>query len=171
MKLLFGNLETFPAEARLEAKPGVIKADFQGLVEIGQATVDVDIQKSGDEYFCQANVQADVTLECARCLKSFDCKLSSQADFIVTSQVTFEEQRREADDDEDYVFLEGDGLTADITDQVRQIIILAMPMVPLCEEDCKGLCPKCKVNRNEESCDCTFDETDPRWDKLRELGQ
>jgi uncharacterized protein len=169
MKLMLRDIETFPVSLRLETPPGAIKVDFDALVAVGRVVTDVDIQRSGEEYFCQAQVTADVTLECARCLKHFDCTLKGGTEFIATSQATYEEQHREADDDEDYVFLESEALDADISDQVRQTIILAVPMIPLCREDCKGLCPKCKVNRNEKECGCTFDESDPRWDKLREL--
>ncbi len=47
--------------------------------------------------------------------------------------------------------------------------MLALPMRPLCQEACKGLCPTCGVNLNENSCSCTQDEGDPRLAALRAL--
>lgn len=169
MKLILREFETFPAHTCLEAEPGTFKIDYEGIVDIGRVTVDLDIQQSGEEFFCQGDVKADVTLECARCLTRFKGTLDGATDFIVCSHDTWEEQHAEAQDDEDYVFYEGRSLEADITEPVRQAIIIAMPLAPLCREDCKGLCPKCKVNRNEQECTCTFDEVDPRWSKLKDL--
>jgi uncharacterized protein len=38
----------------------------------------------------------------------------------------------------------------DITDDIRQEIILAYPMIPICQQNCKGLCPVCGQNLNQE---------------------
>ena len=47
--------------------------------------------------------------------------------------------------------------------------MLALPVSPLCKPDCKGLCPRCGVNRNQGACSCTDDEGDPRLAVLRGL--
>ena len=169
MKLYLRDVETFPAQVCLEAGPNAIVADFDGLCSIEKVTVELGIQQSGDEYFCQAAVAAGVVLECVRCLAHYEAQLQGRVDFIVCSEATHAEQRAEGTDDEDYVFYQGESLEADITDIVRQTIILAVPMKPICSEDCKGLCPYCKVNRNETDCDCRNDEIDERWAGLRDL--
>ncbi len=169
MKLVLRDIENFPAQVHLEADPGTFDVRFEGIVEVDRVAVDLDIQKSGEEYFCQGAVEADVVLECSRCLTSFEETLDGQTDFIVCSHDTWAEAQAEARDNEDYVLMDGGSLDADISEPIRQAIILAAPLAPLCAEDCKGLCPKCKVNRNEQECSCTFDDTDPRWDQLNDL--
>lgn len=52
---------------------------------------------------------------------------------------------------------------------LREELLLALPAFPLCRPDCRGLCPRCGADRNEEECDCAVEETDPRWQALREL--
>jgi uncharacterized protein len=47
---------------------------------------------------------------------------------------------------------------------------LALPMKPLCREDCRGLCPVCGGNRNVTACTCDGREPDPRWAALRTLA-
>lgn len=42
----------------------------------------------------------------------------------------------------------------DLTDDIREAIILAFPSYPVCKPDCKGLCPQCGANRNERACEC-----------------
>jgi len=169
MKLFLRDFETFPAQTCLEAGPGQIQVEYDGVCDVQKATADVGIQQSGDEFFCQAEITALATLECARCLTPFTAQLQSRADFIVCSEATYEARRAEAADDEDYVFYRGESYEADISDIVRQAIILAVPMMPLCKEDCKGLCPICKVNRNEQQCDCKNDDIDERWAALKDL--
>jgi len=52
---------------------------------------------------------------------------------------------------------------------MREQFFLALPMKPLCREDCKGLCPVCGINRNRETCTCQSEWVDPRLEPLRHL--
>jgi uncharacterized protein len=64
---------------------------------------------------------------------------------------------------EECCFAIDDGREIDLSEAVRQYILLAMPMKPLCREDCAGLCPRCGCNRNIDSCDCSDSGVDPRF--------
>lgn len=64
------------------------------------------------------------------------------------------------DEDSDILPLEGDEIELDSL--LQEDFLLAMPTFPLCEEDCKGLCPTCGVNRNEVACSCKNERVDPR---------
>lgn len=57
----------------------------------------------------------------------------------------------------------------DLTEVMRQDILLAVPMHPVCRPDCAGLCPECGQNRNEGACDCRVEAIDPRWAGLQPL--
>jgi uncharacterized protein len=57
----------------------------------------------------------------------------------------------------------------DLTEVVRQALFLAMPMNPICKDDCAGLCPQCGSNLNQEQCQCERDTVDPRLEVLRQL--
>ena len=57
----------------------------------------------------------------------------------------------------------------DITPGLLREIYLELPMKPLCRDDCRGLCPICGVNLNQNSCSCGLDNIDPRWEKLKYL--
>lgn len=59
----------------------------------------------------------------------------------------------------------------DITETIRDAMILSEPMKPLCGEFCKGLCPSCGKDLNEGSCSCERDQIDPRLRKLAILLQ
>ncbi|MRR10305.1 DUF177 domain-containing protein, partial [bacterium] len=57
----------------------------------------------------------------------------------------------------------------DLWPELREAVLLALPLKPLCREDCRGICPACGRDLNEGSCGCREDRGDHRWDKLREL--
>jgi uncharacterized protein len=73
--------------------------------------------------------------------------------------------------DEEAYPLESD--VVDLAPLARDAILLDLPLAPLCRDDCRGLCPTCGIDRNEESCTCTA-APDPRWatlDGLRFAGE
>jgi len=52
---------------------------------------------------------------------------------------------------------------------VEERIQIALPMKPLCREDCRGLCPQCGADRNVSPCSCVVEFIDPRWRALQVL--
>jgi uncharacterized protein len=163
------EIDNFPAHLFLESDSDKIMPDYNGLRGISKVTAELDIQKSGEEYYCQGRIEATVRLECSRCLKEFDTHVGNKTDFIICYESLNADHSGKGLDDEDYVFFRGSDLQADITDIVRQTIILAVGMKPLCVEDCRGLCPICGVNLNEQSCSCNTKKTDPRWEDLKKF--
>ena len=57
----------------------------------------------------------------------------------------------------------------DMADDVRQTVLLSVPLKNVCRDECRGLCPLCGRNLNEGTCDCKETPVDGRWDKLKEL--
>ncbi|HEX3947760.1 MAG TPA: DUF177 domain-containing protein [Acidimicrobiales bacterium] len=68
----------------------------------------------------------------------------------------------EPEDDEAYPIVDGE---VDLRPMARDAVVLELPMAPLCREDCRGLCPGCGVDRNQEGCACVAPR-DPRWANL-----
>lgn len=63
-----------------------------------------------------------------------------------------------------------DDWVLDLTEGLRQYILTAEPLQPLCKADCLGLCPECGTDLNETSCDCGA-HTDDRWAALAALNK
>lgn len=57
----------------------------------------------------------------------------------------------------------------DMTDDLREAVLLGMPSFPLCSQDCKGLCPVCGQDLNKEECECARAGGDFRWNALDNL--
>lgn len=56
----------------------------------------------------------------------------------------------------------------DVGEEIRQAVVLALPIKPLCQENCKGFCPSCGTNLNIKACDCKT-QTPGLFDKLKDL--
>ncbi|HXW38371.1 MAG TPA: DUF177 domain-containing protein [Acidimicrobiales bacterium] len=70
--------------------------------------------------------------------------------------------RGEPEDEEAYPIVDD---TIDLGPMVHEAILTELPLAPLCREDCRGLCPSCGIDRNEETCACVAPR-DPRWASL-----
>jgi DUF177 domain-containing protein len=56
-----------------------------------------------------------------------------------------------------------------LDEYIREQVIVSLPIKTLCDDDCKGLCPKCGVDLNKEKCDCVHEDIDPRLEKLKDF--
>jgi len=93
------------------------------------------------------NVTTETELQCFRCLDKFKLPLH-----VDSTERQFFEEIPERDYDPFEVFLiNKDQMAVDLTEMLRQEIILHFPMIPVCSERCKGLCPSCRINLNSTS--------------------
>lgn len=129
--------------------------------------VDLSIALSGDELICQGEVYTEVEVECSRCLELFDLPVRERLQFVVQMIDSLVVDIDE--DTDDFEMIPKSQTFIDISDRVRDSIVLKISMKPLCNEDCKGLCPMCGVNLNDSECDCMPDKKDERWDALKNL--
>ncbi|MCP4582345.1 MAG: DUF177 domain-containing protein [candidate division Zixibacteria bacterium] len=130
--------------------------------------VDITTVLTGDEIICQGEVYNTVEIECSRCLDIFDLPINSRLQFVIQmldSPVGLEN----GEDDDDYEVIPKTQTVFDISNRVRDAIVLNLPLKPLCGEECRGLCPMCGVNLNERDCECTPDKADERWDALKDI--
>lgn len=104
--------------------------------------------------------------ECARCLSPVKGTFSIRFDRTAVTEGTLSEKELEENADE-YVIIKNRSL--DVDEQLREALILSIPMRFLCSEDCPGLCPKCGKPLREGKCGCPEKDPDPRWDALRKF--
>lgn len=108
----------------------------------------------------QVRLRALAASECVRCLKEF--ALPIEAEF--TELYAFSAN---AVIDSGYLMPENGKI--DLTPITREEMLLALPISPLCQQDCKGLCPTCGEDLNETTCSHESETTDPRLDVLKSL--
>jgi uncharacterized protein len=61
------------------------------------------------------------------------------------------------------------GSVLDLTPYIREAVLLQVPYIPVCREDCQGLCPKCGINKNTDACNCQIEVIDPRLAALQDF--
>lgn len=129
------------------------------------------LTKLGREIFLAGKIRTGMDLSCSRCLKTV--QFSVESDVSVGFVPQKEPNETEADVELSNSDLEIEYYSdnkIDLTQSVYDQIILSLPMVRLCNRDCKGLCPQCGKNLNEETCDCKEeDDVDPRLAILKNL--
>jgi uncharacterized protein len=116
-------------------------------------------------------VQTTVEVDCSRCLEGFQVPLQSTFDvqYLPTTAAPSDSEREVGEQELDTAFYQ-DGVI-DLRQLVREQIFLMLPMKPLCQESCAGLCPVCGTNLNTGSCECSPEWEDPRLAPLRALAR
>ncbi len=132
---------------------------------IGDVVADVTLDKGPNQMLLSATIQTTVHCECDRCVSPFDVHLSPSYKMLY---VTEGEHTGTLDPAEVQVIPNGFHVI-DISEDVRQTSLLAVPLKLLCNESCKGLCIECGQNLNENTCTCSEATTDSRWEGLRRL--
>jgi len=146
--------------------------DFEADIEkidlteplFGKYNTNVVLNKFDDQIILEALTTAGANFICDRCGTAFKQTVKSKYKMIYLLR-SIEGAEKEIN----ITYLSPDTHIIDISKDVRDYMILSIPMKRLCKEDCKGLCAKCGVDLNEIECDCNDDEIDDRWKVLMEL--
>lgn len=118
----------------------------------------------------RARFQGDFELLCARCLEPIAHQADQRFDLIFRpSGVDAEQGERSISEAETEIgYYEESGLL--LEDAVREQVLLSLPDRSLCQQYCKGLCPRCGENLNQTACTCQSTVVDPRWNALLGLS-
>jgi uncharacterized protein len=149
-----------PDEIDLDIETAKLKNAVEIEGELTKRIVQVDVK---------GKIFAQIETECSRCLQTAELKLEIpfEAAFVTAENYTESKEAELKEDDLDVSIFNGDKI--DVTELVREQILLNLPEQAFCREDCKGLCEKCGANLNLIDCNCEEKESDPRWQGLREL--
>ena len=122
--------------------------------------IELDYRQTSGTFHFHGQVQGAFPSECQRCLDPVTVSLGGDFDLMVRRG----EHGGETADD--LVVLSPTQHHVDLTPLIRETIVLNEPMIVLCSDTCKGLCPECGANWNRETCN-HGEATDSRWDALR----
>jgi uncharacterized protein len=129
--------------------------------------VSVSFYRAGMELFFNGSLKARTGAVCARCAEEFDVTSDRPFRFVLSPKaVGYGDDPLRAEDLECSLY-EGDQV--DLSPLIREQVLLALPTRPLCQEDCRGLCPHCGANLNRTQCGCRVETLDPRLEALRSL--
>ena len=164
MKLLVDRIKDSPAEYRFEASEAWC-ADARSVVpELAEPpVVELRAHRMGSDLYLEGVVTGSLELECSRCLARYRPPLREPFRLVLEPAGARVPSEPEAarqlarlgmclGDELEMGWYQGAEI--DLGGFVRELLALAPPVQPLCREQCRGLCPRCGVDRNTERCAC-----------------
>ena len=169
MKLAVDRLSDSPTGFELEADPEWWSETCARVPELAGAsregfTLSGSAHRMGADVFLEGTASGSVELTCGRCSRRYRHPLREPFRLVLEPAA-----ERVPADPEGAAALARNGIclsdeieagwfrgsAIDLGPYFRELLALALPVQPLCREDCRGLCPRCGVDRNVESCGCT----------------
>ena len=132
-----------------------------GISDDESVELDLSLDAVPDGIAVTGTVKGILHLVCSRCLVGFDARFDNLVD-----EVFYARNRQGADEDDAYRVVDDH---VDLEPMLRDVIVLGMPLVPLHDDACRGLCPTCGADRNTGDCGHSQQPTDLRWAPLEAL--
>ena len=154
-----GTMQRF---ARSVPAPPDLGLDVIGVPEGAVLDLEGRLESVSDGVLVTVTVRTTVTGECARCLDPIDRPLEVD----VQELYVYDPAEARVAGEEDVPALEGDLI--DLEPAVRDAVVLALPVAPLCRIDCPGLCPQCGAHLADDPGHA-HEDVDPRWSALQVL--
>ena len=170
MRIELDKLEGAGGQFAHAYEPGELVLDEEHVRLTGAPEISARASRSDHQVRLRGRITARAQVECDRCLQSVDLPVETSFDvsYVPAADYTSEAEAAELQE-EDLSLSVFDGETIDVDDLVREQVLLALPTRALCREECKGLCPVCGADKNNDSCACESKEVDPRWAALKDL--
>jgi uncharacterized protein len=144
--------------------------DILGIGVGTEAEGKVKLTRTNRGILVQGTLKAKIPAECSRCLKVFDCPLTVKVEEEYFPSIDINSGGPLEVPDEAGSLTIDEHHILDLSEAIRQNALLAIPMKPLCREDCGGICQTCGKDLNQGQCNCKKNEIDPRWSKLAQLA-
>ena len=143
-----------------ELEPAELEISPEEMGIVSTVKLVGSMSNAGDVLLLQAQMECQVQRTCGRCLKEFVG--------VTKAEVVEKFYPASADNIENDAFVY-DSDVIDITEPLREGLLLAEPMQALCKPDCRGLCPVCGADLNDGDCGCDRLTVDPRLAALKQF--
>jgi uncharacterized protein len=151
-------------ETRTVPAPDLLRVELAGVPAGAEVDVDLRLEAVHEGVLVTGTASAPVVGECARCLEPVTSEVEANFQELYRYEPSPEE-----DDEEDVLLLDGD--LFDLEPVLRDAVVLALPLSPLCSDDCAGLCPDCGVRLADAEPGHQHDGAIlPEWEALRQLA-
>ena len=143
--------------ARYEVRvpPAEIELDLEEAQLVGEIHGQIQLSRRAEDVYVKGSFSTSIEVECRCCVESFATSIAGDIEVqFYPTDATTPSNPWQADTGERYYL----GDTIDLSEEVRQSLIVEIPNWPLCSETCKGLCPQCGENLNVTDCGCHVSE-------------
>jgi uncharacterized protein len=145
------------------------------VLGLGSVTIDVTVQPGDleEEYVADGTVSFTADLTCSRCAEPYPFANPSgfHVRFRPRPEASVENEEVEITEEEELDVEFYSEPVIPLRELALEQVQLSLPMKPLCDENCLGLCPTCGVNRTREKCSCNEAVVDERWGALKDLRE
>jgi len=124
---------------------------------------------TGRKILVQGTLSAAAGFTCSRCLQPYTAQMPLKIEEEYYPVIDVNTGTKLEAPEDNGAFKIDERHTLDLSEAIRQYIVMALPMKPLCREDCAGICPTCGKDLNLGKCDCPAEAVDPRWAELLKL--
>lgn len=131
----------------------------------GDISIRAEVYREGGMLHVDLSFELPGQFTCDRCGQPFVQQHSGRDDFFFSLAGS-----SETGEDPETPMIPKGAVEIDVSQEIRDLVILSLPFQLVCRADCKGLCPRCGANLNLETCRCQTADVDPRWEKLRSLS-
>lgn len=138
----------------------IVSGDFRILENIMVTGI---VVFTGNVFKVEGEIALKKFFQCDRCLENF----TQEKKYNFSEQYKKQEQELENGFSNDLIYFSGDYI--EISDLIRETILLSQPLNNICSSDCRGLCIKCGANLNKVDCGCDRQIIDPRLEALQKL--
>ena len=167
----------FEADAAWWRDSSAVRGEFADALR-GPLRFELSAYTMGREVYVEGAAQADLELGCSRCLARY--RFALREPFRIVLEPAGERVPVEPEAAPTFArdgLCLGDELEAgwyrgseiDLTSYLREVVALALPVQPLCTQECRGLCPRCGVDRNVKTCSCAEPSASSPFAALRAL--
>ena len=169
MKLDLGNIRQPQTRIDRTLAPSEVEMADDAYRIVAPVGLGFDIYKDKEAFRLVGDVRTELELSCSRCLEPFRLPVDVAFDlrYVPQPDASPGEENEVSEEDLETSFYSNDEI--DLNELLREQFYLALPMKPLCREECKGLCPQCGTNLNAGTCDCSPGWEDPRLAALKQL--
>ena len=151
--------------------PGEVASDADAYQIVAPVELEFDIHKDKDKFRLEGHLRTELELPCSRCLEPYRFAIDADFDqrYLPAAAASTDPDREVQENDLETSYYSDDQI--DLAELMREQFYLALPMKPLCRDDCRGLCPQCGTNLNTGACDCSPVWDDPRLAALKAIKE
>ena len=170
LKEFAGAAREYPISAPPADLTRLLKEEHESVIRALEPLAgSVRLMRTQHSVFVRGRLESRLEVECSRCLGEAELGVRFEVDAEYFPEVDIHTGAGLPKPDDDLAFTIDPNHELDLTEAVRQHLVLEIPMRVICREACAGLCPRCGANLNDGACGCPVEVEDSRLAVLKQL--
>ncbi|MCX7019581.1 MAG: DUF177 domain-containing protein [bacterium] len=161
MKIEVRNLLQGPVELSVDCAPKELEFEADNYIFTGRVSGNAAFQLIEHRVLARGTLRANAETECVRCLRRMSIPLTAHVDVLYEHNPELLKNKIDGGDVDDEHVAWFDGETIHPAQEFREALLIELPGLPVCSEQCKGLCQQCGADLNRGPCACALEKTAP----------